>query len=175
MADVFMEWGGAERRFALSFGGLLDLEEACGKIGIGEIYLRLGQHRYFARDVYHTIRLGLIGGGMPPSEADRLMKDRFDATPLVKGVEMALEILIAVMAGVEPDRTKAAGDPSQPHDVGEVLASFIKAGLSPDQVRAMRYDDLVRMSRALGGNTVQPPTEQEFADMVARLESKKKG
>lgn len=169
MAELFVEWGGAERRLALTYGGLLDLEEACGKVGIGEIYLRLGQHRYRAGDVYHTIRLGLIGGGLTSQEAKRLLDERFDVMPLIQSVEVALDLLISVMAGIEPDETKAPGDPAEPYDVGAILASFAKLGIPAESVRAMSYRDFVLMCRAFGGDTVQPPSEAEFEDMIARM------
>lgn len=168
MSEVILEWGGDQRCFRLTFGNLLDLEEACGKVGVGEIYLRLGQHRYFARDVYHTIRQGLIGGGMKPTEADRLMQDRFDTVPMATRVELAMEILLAVMSGVEVDQTKPDGDPKEPHDPGSIFASFIKIGVTPDQIRAMDYADFVNMTRAAGGSRAQPPSEEEFEEMVAR-------
>ncbi|WP_370281564.1 gene transfer agent family protein [Pseudooceanicola sp.] len=169
MAEIFVEWGGAERRLSLTYGGLLDIEEACGKVGIGEIYLRLGQHQYRAAYVYHVIRLGLIGGGMTSQEAKRLLDERFDVTPLVRHVEIALDLLIAVMAGIEPDDTKASGDPSRPYDTGAILASFAKLGISPESVRGMSYRDFVHMCRAFGGDTVQPPSEEEFEDMISRM------
>ena len=172
--EHFAHWAGEERRFALRFGHLLDLEEACGKVGIGEIYLRLGQHRYFARDVYNIIRMGLIGGGTPPSEAKRLVDERFDFVPMVERVELAISILVAVMAGIPADETKAPGDPKKPHDAGAIFASFAKANIPPEDVRAIGYRDFVLMMRAMGGSSVQPPSEEEFADMVARYEARQK-
>ena len=169
MTEIVVEWGGAERRLALGFGGMLDLEEACGKIGIGEIYLRLAQHRYFAKDAYHAIRLGLIGGGMRPDEAKRLLDDRFDHTPLSLSVEIALELLMAVLGGIEKDETRAPGDPAEPYDVGGILASFAKLGVPPESVRAMSYADFVAMCRAFSGDTVQPPSEDEFHEMIRRM------
>jgi hypothetical protein len=169
MAAFFADWAGAERRFNLSFGQMMDLEEACDKTGIGAIYLRLGSHQYFARDIYHTIRMGLVGGGMSETEAHRLMKDRFDATPLIKSAEMAINILVNQFAGIDPGDTAAPRDVAEPLKAGPILASFLKAGIPPDAVRAMSYADFVNISRAIGGDGVEPPSEQEFADMVARL------
>lgn len=170
MAIHHAEWAGAERPFNLRFGDVLDLEEACGKVGIGAIYLRLGRSEYYAKDVYETILRGLIGGGMAPSEARRLMVDRFDHVPLVQSVELALDILISMMAGIGPDETRGKGDPAEPHDVGTILSSFIKIGIAPEHIRAMTYADFVNMARAMGGKDVQPPSEDEFLDMLARVE-----
>lgn len=169
MAEVFIEWAGAERRLALTFGGLLDIEEACGKIGIGELYMRLGRHHYKAQDVYQIIRHGLIGGGMTSTEAKRLLDERFDVVPFVQHVEVALEILIAVMAGIEETDAKSDGDPAKPYDVGAIMAAFVKMGVAPDAIRSMQYRDFVHMCRAFGGDNVRAPSEEEFEEMVARM------
>jgi hypothetical protein len=169
MPEIIKQWAGEDRPFNMPFGKLMDLEEACGKVGFGEIYLRLAKQCYFARDVYHTIRLGLIGGGMSSVEADRLMKDRFDTVPMVERVELALEILISVMVGIEPDETKPAGDPATPYNLGELLASFAKLGVAPSALREMSYQDFIHMCRAFGGEKVQPPTEAEFEEMLERM------
>lgn len=170
MQAYHAEWAGAERPFRLRFGDVLDLEEACGKIGVGAIYLRMGRHQYFAKDVFETIRLGLVGGGMAPTEARRLMQDRFDHVPMADSLNLAMAILVHLMAGIDPDDTRPAGDPEEPHDTGGILASFVKVGISPESIRAMSYADFVSMARAMGGKDVQPPSEDEFLDMVAKLE-----
>jgi hypothetical protein len=169
MPEIIKQWAGEDRPFNLSFGGLMDLEEACGKVGFGEIYLRIARGSYFVRDVYHTIRLGLIGGGMTSTEAKRLMDDRFDATPMSVRLDLAVEIIVSVMEGIKPDETKPAGDPSTPHDIGPMMASFAKLGVAPSALREMSYADFVHMCRAFGGETVQPPSEEEFEEMLQRM------
>ncbi|WP_171054198.1 gene transfer agent family protein [Arenibacterium halophilum] len=174
MAEILAEWGGAQRRLALTFGNLLDIEEACGKVGIGEIYVRLGAHRYYARDVYHVIRQGLIGGGLKPTEADRLLQDRFSAMPMVRNVEIALELLIAVMAGIDADEDATPGDPSKPFDAGVIFASFVKMGIPTQAVRDMELADFVRLCRGLSSEGTKPPSEAEFEEMIARMEARER-
>lgn len=169
MDHLYREWAGVERAFALDFGLACDLESACGDKGIGGIYVRLATHQYHAREVFQTIRLGLIGGGMPRAEADRLVKTRFDEVPLADSVALAVDLLSALNTGVKEDRTKAAsGDADGAIDLGKVLANFAQVGIAPDAVRAMRYADFVNLMRSIGGDSVQPPTEEEFADMIRR-------
>ncbi|MBL4767648.1 MAG: gene transfer agent family protein [Rhodobacteraceae bacterium] len=169
MSDYYGDFAGENRRFYLSFGNILDLEEACGKTGFGAIYLRLSTHSYFVKDVYHTILNGLIGGGLKAVEARRLMDDRFDAMPMVERVELALNILMARMSGIEPDENQRPGDPEQPHDAGAIFAAFSQSGIGADVIRAMDYGDFIKLVRALGGNTVQPPSEEEFLAHIANL------
>ncbi|MFQ6553394.1 gene transfer agent family protein [Aestuariibius insulae] len=173
--ETRLEWAGAERTFALPLGCILDLEEACGKVGFGEIYLRMGSHRYFARDVYHTIHQGLIGGGIAASEAKRLLDERFDLTPIGVHVQIALEILITAMSGVEA-KSEGSGEEGTPEplDKGKIFAALIKIGLTPDQVRAMRYDDYVALCRAAGGAKVEPPSEEAYEAMLAAHEERER-
>lgn len=169
MAETVTDWAGALRRFYLPLGKIIDIEEACGKVGIGAIYLRIARHEYFANDVRSVIKYGLIGGGLSPLEAEALLRDRFDVTPLVESAELALSILVDRMSGIEKDETKSGGDPAKPYDVGAIFASFAKAGIPPESLRQMDYAAFVAMCRALGGDSVQPPSEQEFKDMLARM------
>ena len=73
------------------------------------------------------------------------------------------------MAGIDPDDSAPSGDPSETFDAGKALAAFAQIGISPQQVRDMRYDDFVNMSRAFGGKKSNAPTEDEYLDMIANL------
>lgn len=169
MAALYREFAGAEREFRLRLGDILDLEEACGKVGIGAIYLRLAGHQYFIRDIQHTIRLALIGGGLPATEAGELVRQRLDAGLLVELQGLAVDILVARFAGLEPEQsdTEDAGEPV-PLDADEILSSLLQLGLSPEQVRAMDYDDFRRLCRATGRGQIAPPSDEEFRAMIAQ-------
>jgi len=169
MAETFAEWAGALRRFDLPFGQVLDLEEACGKTGIGLIYQRLVRAEFYVRDVFHVLRQGLIGGGMAPAEAERLLRDRFDAIPLLGNAELACTILLGLFAGVDSAAAAAPGDPAKPYDLGAIFAAFAKLGLPPDSLRQMSYPAFVAMCGAFGREGVQAPTEEEFKDMLQRM------
>lgn len=172
MHIILRHWAGVERRFALDFGLICDLEEACGSVGIGEIYMALAQHRYRARYVYSAIKFGLRGGGMAIEDAERLVRLRFSEVPLADSVALAIDLLIAVNEGIPPDATAKPSDPSEPIALGPVLANFAKVGISPEQVRAMRYADFVLLMRSIGGDAVQPPSEDEYFDMIRKYEDK---
>jgi hypothetical protein len=77
-------WQGGEDAFCLAKVGLIfDLEEKC-RAGIGLIYARLASGSYFLNDVRETIRLGLIGGGMPRLKR-RWRRSRTTSTPTKTG------------------------------------------------------------------------------------------
>ena len=69
-----IEWQGGEHDFCISpLGHVLALEEACG-CGVAQVYKRLVESVWSAKDVRETIRLALIGGGQTPEKALSLVK-----------------------------------------------------------------------------------------------------
>ncbi|MFQ6550504.1 gene transfer agent family protein [Aestuariibius sp. 2305UL40-4] len=172
MEPLRQEWAGAERRFFLPLGCVLDLEEACGKVGIGEIFLRVSRQTYFANDLYQIIKQGLIGGGMEPDEAKRLVDQRFDVRPYTDHIALAMEILLARVAGMQSTESSGTGDPAQPMDKGKILHSLVSLGLSTEEIRAMRYDDFVAICEAAGTKAEDAPSEEEYAAMLAAWEAR---
>jgi len=166
MGAVILDFAGAPRTFHLRLGELVDLEQACGQVGCGVIFQRFATTSFKAMDVLHVLRLGLIGGGMPAQEAEALVRDQMDARPLMVNSALAEEIVLAMMVGVPPVAPGAGKAADQPYDFGQILHSFVQLGLSPDAVRAMRYADFCAMVQAAGGETVAPPSEEEFAEMI---------
>lgn len=114
---VEMEWGDGEYTFTLKMPQIEELEAVCanpttGKagIGLGAIWVRVMDGGWYASDLRHIIRLGLIGGGVGAVEANRLCKTYVDAVPLHGPVTnmdpnsplaVAQAILIAAIAGME--------------------------------------------------------------------------
>lgn len=169
MDQISEEFGGEVRRFQLRFGELLDLETQTG-VGFGELYQRIARTRWYAKDLRAVIKFGLIGGGMAPADADALARSRFEDYPLQRSVGLALKLLLATMEGIPKDETvPTPKGPAQPFNQGKLFESFVKAGIAPDDVRKMRYRDFVVLTRAASGGGVQPPSEEEFRDMVRRL------
>lgn len=169
MADTLTtEFGGVERAFRLRYGEILDLEDSCGGIGFGELYNTIARHRFKALYLRQTIKFGLVGGGMEPAEAERLVKSRFDSYPVGRLAQLALAILVATYDGI-PSTDKDTGSAAVPFDQGRIFASFIERGITPDELRSMRFKDFVLMCRAIAGNTMQAPTEDDFDDILNRL------
>jgi hypothetical protein len=167
MAEHVADFAGQERKFLLRYGQLIDLQEACGKVGIGAIYLRLGKHEYFAQDVFEIIRLGLIGGGLDSLEAKRLVMERFDEENLTYLQALAVDILVATFAGVEREDGEASTGDDDLIDHAKILRAFLQAGISPKELREMSYEDFVALSRA-GGEEREPEiTVEEFDHLVA--------
>ena len=151
-------FAGEGRNFDLPLSKIQDLENACGKTPFGDIYVMMLHRRFFAMHVYHTIRIALIGGGMSPVEAERLVRDKFDVTPMREHVELASHILLDVFEGVEGD---GSGGKAEPLDLGAIFASFAKLGVGPDQIKDLSFRDFVNMAKAFDAKA-KAPSEDEY-------------
>lgn len=104
-------WDGGEHPFRLGIGELRALQSATG---VGPLFLlgRITGSQWFVDDIIETVRLGLIGGGMDPSEAKRLTDRVFiENTPaLHRSMLLATRVLRDAVMG-EPD-DPAGDDPS---------------------------------------------------------------
>lgn len=170
MDAVVMEWGGKERPFRLSFGGVLDLEESCGREGIGLIWTRVSSGAFRASDVFNVIKFGLIGGGESIIDAKLLMDRHFDTRPYSENCYVAGEILMALMTGIEKTDGGEDGDPSAPFKVSDVMQACHVFNMSPDDLRAMRFADYLNMVKGYNAASpdrdVAPPTEEEFLELL---------
>lgn len=102
-------FAGRERRFQLRLGEIGELERS-SRAGIGEITERVIAGRFYAADIWDTLRLGLEGGGMDEPEATALLA-RFRDKPLLPYVGLASDILAAAIAGVPEPEGPAPGKP----------------------------------------------------------------
>lgn len=98
-------WRNGEDDFCLAkVGDILALEEKCGA-GVMAILTRLQTDSWGVNDVRETIRIGLIGAGMAPEKAMKVVKLHVDGNPhgLGPSVIIAHAILQAVIIGVPDD------------------------------------------------------------------------
>lgn len=102
-------WGDGTYRFRLAYAQLEELEGKCGA-GTYEIYARLAPRTdmlgrvveapgWHIADLFHTIRLGLIGGGMAANEALKLVLKYFDDWPKVECALLCEKILGECLSG----------------------------------------------------------------------------
>lgn len=109
-AKATLTWGDGEYVFRLPIGQLEELQEKCDA-GPPLIYQRLSSQTWHVHDVRETIRLGLIGGGLKPPQALKLVKRYVDEQPLIDNVLIARAVLHASLFGVEdeqPGKSEAA-------------------------------------------------------------------
>lgn len=106
-ASISFAWADGEHRFRLPLGQLRELQDKCDA-GPPAIMARLNTDTWRVDDIRETIRLGLIGGGMSPSEAYRKVARYVDERPLMENVVPARLILMAALIG---DPSETVGKP----------------------------------------------------------------
>lgn len=113
LCRVDLEWADGTYPFCLPLAQLEELQTLCDA-GPMVIAQRLEQGLWTSKEVYHTLRLGLIGGGMAPTEALRktklyvLAEDR----PWAENVPFAHAVISAVIFGKADEpvgKSRAAG------------------------------------------------------------------
>ena len=132
--SIVRQWGDEERTFRLRIGEWRKIQETCDA-GPGEIAQRLSVWAAMRRtnpsasvidimvagglggwrvdDVREPLDRGLIGGGMDPTAAGRLMRELHDERPLLENLELALAVVLASLIGVEDEPVgESAGERS---------------------------------------------------------------
>lgn len=128
---VVLPFADGEYPFQLKGKEIEELQKLCGDpehgrlgMGIGEIGARVFTGRYGVREIRETIRIGLVGGGMSPPEARRLIAFYVDGRPIAEPAgespyDVARLILEANFFGV-PEGTA-------PADVASTMAATREA------------------------------------------------
>ena len=111
--EITLNFADSEARtFRLAIGQLLELQDKCNA-GPAEIATRLQDGRWRVEDVTETIRLGLIGGGMSPAEANTLVRRYVHERPLLESIMYAQAIIMSALIGDPKEQVgkkrKAAG------------------------------------------------------------------
>jgi hypothetical protein len=123
--EIELEFGDGTYLFRLPLKQIAELQDKCNA-GIQEIFGRIIQGKARIEDLTETLRLGLIGGGMEPVQARRLI-ERYAFPPKFsegeKPVEYlwtnALSVLSACLQGYDDKKketaeTKGTGDSTSP-------------------------------------------------------------
>lgn len=99
-------FGDGERQFLLTPELIVELERKTGA-GIGSLCRRLFAGEFKHAEITETIRLGLIGGGASPKEADALVAAYALKRPFAEIFPLAVAILNALWFG---EAKKGDGD-----------------------------------------------------------------
>jgi hypothetical protein len=118
--EVVRLWGDADRTFRLGIGEWRKIQETCDA-GPAEIAGRLASWSAARKrapaatfldmlaagalgawrvdDIREVIFRALIGGGLDPTSAGRLIRDFHDERPMLENIDLALEIVLASLLG----------------------------------------------------------------------------
>ncbi|KAB2781265.1 gene transfer agent family protein [Brucella anthropi] len=110
-ASITLDFADGTYKFRLAWGQLAELQENCDA-GPYVILERLQNRSWRLNDIRENIRLGLIGGGMDPMSALKLVKRYVEDRPLLENVKLAQAVLTVALIGApeeEVGEPKAAG------------------------------------------------------------------
>jgi hypothetical protein len=108
------ELGGEEYEFCLRWGELIELQES-RDAGPQFIFTRMLAGQWQMQDVREVVRLGLVGGGVAPAAAIKLVRAHVEQRPQDIGGEdgllvLAVKILAAALHGVPEEPAGKAGE-----------------------------------------------------------------
>ncbi|WP_026784200.1 gene transfer agent family protein [Pleomorphomonas koreensis] len=113
-ASISLDFGDGEHEFRFAIGQLRELEEKTG-VSSFRVLARMLAYEPMADDRREVIRLGLIGGGMKPSEALHLVRTYCDERPPAETLPTAVAILQAGLMGVPDEEPgKSQGETTAP-------------------------------------------------------------
>ncbi|RFB95341.1 hypothetical protein B5K11_10430 [Rhizobium leguminosarum bv. trifolii] len=96
-------FGDGEKVFAFPTRDLIEeLERKTGH-GVGALFRRFRASDYSLSDVLQVIRLGLVGGGNSPAEADQLVSIYGVGRPLAEIFAVADGVITALFFGSAPE------------------------------------------------------------------------
>lgn len=137
--NTTLDWADGTYTFRLGLGELQEHDE---KISEGRpmgypsgplaVLSRLWDGTWKIADVRETIRLGLIGGGLPPANALKLVRRYVDDQPLIPNVGLAVLILAEAVGIEKQDPNAGKPAPAQTRGRGrKTTGSTSRASSAP--------------------------------------------
>ncbi|WP_313760168.1 gene transfer agent family protein [Rhizobium sp.] len=111
-ARIELDWADGTYSFRLAWGQLAELQEKCDA-GPYVVFERLRTSTWRMEDISSVIRLGLIGGGLEPVKALKLVRAYVEDRPPVESLTFALGILSAGLLGAPDEPLGEAEAPDQ--------------------------------------------------------------
>lgn len=109
---IIENFAGADRSFEIKLGQLKVLEKEAN-LGYYVIYELMNLMRHSIDHIMIVIRLGLVGGGMPPNEAQTLVQKEISAQPFMTYLPLARLILKTAIWGGDEVATFSEGKPQE--------------------------------------------------------------
>lgn len=132
-------FGDDEYDFRLGWGEIVELQE---KLGCGPHFLlnRLQTGEWLVQDISQIIRLGLVGGGLEPVAAVRLVKRYVEERPPLENHQLAFVVLTAGLMGSPEESVgeRKAASPDQPSTTSRTEKSDLPPSTEPARSSATR-------------------------------------
>lgn len=115
-------FGDGEKSFSLTPEMIMELERKTNS-AIGSVYGRFMHAQFHFIDIIEIIRLGLIGGGASPEEANILIESYAKPRPIMETMPLAFDILDLAWNGkpAEPVVAGATDDAVQTDDMAAAI------------------------------------------------------
>ncbi len=110
-ADITLDWADGTYLFRLAIGQLRELQEKA-KVGPLRLLKNLIADDWMVDDAPNIIRLGLIGGGMPPAEALKKVRVYVEDRPPAENTQVALAVLMCGIYGSDQEPLGKEGAPA---------------------------------------------------------------
>jgi hypothetical protein len=113
--SISFDWADDHHTFRLGLGEISELQEKCDA-GPVFIYARLQTGQAKLEDVTETLRIGLIGGGMAPVKAKKLVERYVIDYGFLRNVDAAIKVLTPFLEGVPEEefpKSEAASQTDQ--------------------------------------------------------------
>lgn len=104
-SQIKLPFADGEYTFALTWAGGTEWEEKTGRMLFNTFNLMVSSQTGFMTDVREIIRIALIGGGLAPTEAFKLVKRYVEERPLAETMPVALAAMEAFLFGPDDDET----------------------------------------------------------------------
>lgn len=120
--SISLFWGDGDQKFRMAIGQWRELQEkvngrriAIGAPSVGPQTLLNAMRAKDAwpDDIRDVLRLGLVGGGLKPQEAHRLLVNYFDDKPPFEHMQTAFLVLFAGLVGVPEDQVGSKKKPKR--------------------------------------------------------------
>lgn len=113
-ARIDLDWADGSYSFRLAWGQLAELQEKTDA-GPYVVLQRLYGGTWRTEDIREVIRLGLIGGGLEPSAALKLVRTYVEERPPMENLMPAQAILSAAVIGA-PEEKLGEADAASPDE-----------------------------------------------------------
>ena len=130
-AKVTLDWADATHVFRLAWGHLAELQEKCDA-GPYVVLQRLYSGAWKVEDISNVIRLGLVGGGMEPVQALKLVRSYVEARPPMESLHTAQAVLAAGCIGAaDEDSSKKGEAPGRESGSSTTICQTANTGSGP--------------------------------------------
>ena len=182
-ASLTLDWADGTYAFRLGWSELEKLQEACDA-GPYVILQRLTAGTWRVGDIAHSLRLGLIGGGMAPVAALNKVREYVEKRPPGENVLPAHAVLSAGCMGAPDEETRrdrpAASDSDRLDDLPDgkfrfatIYGAGAAMGFTPQQVGEMSVwqfmaalDGFAKANSSDDGKTLSAAEEESLWEAV---------